>query len=89
MTDRFRPASEYKDLLKQAYALHRLCQAYEAEVVHWRTKYDVASFYARTLDPIAIQKEKDINTMLTNALDLAEDEISALRHLLKENNIAY
>ncbi len=44
MTDRFRPASEYKDLLKQAYALHRLCEAYEAEVVHWRTKYDVAFF---------------------------------------------
>jgi len=61
----------------------------EKQLKDLQVKYDVACFYAQTLDPIAIKQEKDINTMLTNALDYAEDEITKLRKLLIANGIKY
>ena len=89
MTERYEPTSDPTYYAKQFNALKQVCIGLEMQLKDLQVKYDVAYFYAQTLDPIAIKQEKDINTMLTNALDYAEDEITRLRKLLIANGIKY
>ena len=89
MIEPYQPTSDPTCYAKQFASLRCLCLSMEKQLKDLQVKYDVAYFYAQTLDPISIKQEKDINTMLTNALDYAEDEITKLRKLLIANGIKY
>lgn len=89
MIEPYQPTSNPTCYARQFASLRCLCLSMEKQLKDLQVKYDVAYFYAQTLDPIAIKQEKDINTMLTNALDYAEDEIIKLRKLLIANGIKY
>lgn len=89
MIEPYQPTSNPTCYARQFASLRCLCLSMEKQLKDLQVKYDVAYFYAQTLDPIAIKQEKDINTMLTNALDYADDEIIKLRKLLIANGIKY
>ena len=75
-----KPASEYKDLLRQFCALKQLANSLESELeYHRKRNYETSEEKLKSLEA-SLESERDMNAHLTDEVEALTSQIKVLEH---------
>lgn len=79
----FKPADNYKDLLRQARSLNMIVKSQEKVIYRLNDEIDNLRRNKLLIDPVEIEGQRNANQELTNLLQEKEEQIEDLKEQLK------